>query len=671
MIAAQNKQVKRTMQVVVAMLCLFAVTAGAQYRDWIGEEETANSRWVPKLKYILTDMDGEKDTFKTTVGGTQEVTRFYGSPRIAVGWDNFIYHPNLLMYTALFEPGYTWRRTSVNGFNTDSSEVALDGKLDASLLSAKPYATTLTFDRGNDEVQYGFFNTASIDSQTWGLTTGYRNGPIPVHLTFSDSRESAEEFFQNTSSEQRVLDFTGLNERKNNGVTSFLYQYTGYDRNTDIGGHSISNDSSNHRVELQDTEHFERSMLRSTFRVANRESNGAEETDFTGSSTYELDLTERLHNFYEGTYSQYASDGFGSKQGYASAGLRHQLYESLSSTIEAHGNWTDSTFGGASTQTTSGGMSLSEDYSKQLGSWGRLSISFGTTFDLNHQNSSGGLLLIPNETHVVPANLIVTLKRPRAIVVISVTDSNNIPLDATDFTVNKTSEPWQIQISPLSTRVQAGASIQVTYSIENNPNNSTTAFSQAAQVRLSFWNELASIYARYSFTDNHASTPDIIVDNEDFFQTGATFTWNHLVLNADYTDQRSTFFTLKTFNLSESYSVDVMADSTLGIDLQQQWGVNASGIGPAGIELRQHSSFYDFMLTYDWRPWQSFNWKNEIGYQYQTGFAMNQKLFAARSYLNWLVGKIQVNAGYEHEDVDFLHQSKTKDYVFLKLRRSF
>jgi hypothetical protein len=279
--------------------------------------------------------------------------------------------------------------------------------------------------------------------------------------------------------------------------------------------------------------------------------------------------------------------------------------------------------------------------------------------------------LIPNESHVVPANLIVTLKRPRAVAVVSVTDSNNIPLDATDYTVNKAAEPWQIQISPFSTRVQSGSPIQVTYSIENNPNNSTTAFSDAVQVRLSFWNEMASIYARYSFTDNRTSSRDVIVDNEDVLQAGANFTRNRIALSADYTDQRSTFFTLKTANLSESYSVDVTGDSTLGINLGQQWGVNTSSGGPGGIQLRQNSSFYNFMMTYDWRPWQRFNWKTEIGYQYQTGFNMNQNLFAARTYLNWMVGKIQMNAGYEHEDVDFLHQKKLKDYVFLRLRRSF
>jgi hypothetical protein len=668
----QRTAIRRAMELAIVVLCMLGFVARAEYRDWIGEEEAANSRWVPRLKYIIVDSDAERETFSLENAPKQQVSRFYVSPRVAVGWDNYIYHPYLLTYSALFEPGYSWRRSTVNGVATDDNELALDGRINAEFLSQKPYATTFSFARGHDEVQYGFFNLASVDSQSWGGATGYRQGGIPTMLSFHDTRADADELFQRTISDDRVLDLSAHNERKNHNVTFFNYEYTQYQRTIDTGTRTISSDSSNHRVDLQDTEHFERSILKSTLRFDNRDSNQAPSAkDFSGTANYDLDLRDDLHNYEQGTYSQYTSDGFDSKNAYADTGLRHQLYESLTSTLDLHGTWSDNASDGATAQATSVGATVTEDYSKRLGNWGRLSLGDSIGFSVNHQSSSGGVLVIANESHVVPANNIVRLSRVRALTLVSITDSNNIALDPGDYTVIHT-EPWRIQINPFGpSHIQTGAQILVTYTIALEPTASSTSFNNAVQLRLSFWNEIASIYARYSFTDNNSSSTDVIVDNEDVFEAGANCTWKGLTLNADYLDQHSTFFSLQSFNLSESYNATVGDTSTLGITLGQQWDVNTSFSGSSDTHLRQHSTFYNFMVTHDWHPLQRFGWKNEVGYQRQTGFNLDQNLIVARAYVNWLVGKIQVSAGYEHENVDYAHQSKLRDYVFFKLRRNF
>lgn len=655
---------------VAVALCMFSFVARAEYRDWIGEEEAANSRWVPKLKYIVVDSDAERDTFTLENAPNQQLSRYYVSPRVAVGWDNYIYHPYLLTYSALFEPGYAWRRSTVNGIPNDNNELALDGRISAEFLSAKPYATTFSFDRGHDEVQYGFFNVASVDSQSWGATTGYRQGGIPVQLSYHDSQSDGDELFQRTISDDKVLDLSAHNERKNHNMTFFNYEYTQYERTIETTHRTIASDSSNHRVDLQDTEYFERSLLKTTLRFDDRESTQSSANDFNGTANYDLDLKENLHNYYQGTYSQFGGDGFDSRNGYASAGLRHQLYESLTSTLDLHGTWSDSGSGGESSQGSSVGTTVTEDYSKRLGDWGRLSLSESIGVGVNNQSSSGGFLVIANESHVVPANNTVRLSHVRALTLISITDSNNVVLDPSFYTVIH-SEPWQIQINPVTSHIPPGALVQVTYTVANEPTASSTSFNNAVQIRLTFWKEMASLYARYSFTDNNSSSPGIIIDNEDVFESGANFSWKGLTLSADYLDQRSTFFTLSSFDLSENYSRTVSDNSSLGVTFSQQWDVNTSFGGPADTHLRQHSTFYNFMVSYDWHPVQKLNWKNEIGYQHQTGFNLDQNLLAARSYVNWMVGRIQVSAGYEHENVDYLHQSKLRDYVFFKIRRNF
>lgn len=661
----------RAMKVVVAVLCLLAVCARAQYRDWIGEEEAANSRWIPKPKYLLLDTDMTRESFDSGVGPVQYVNRFYISPRMAVGWDNYIYHPYLLTYSALFEPGYSWRRQTVNGVTTDDNEFGVNGRISAEFLSQKPYSSTFSFERGHDEVQYGFFNQASVDTQTWGVSSGYHQGGIPTQISYSDSREDSDELFQRTIADDKELTLTARNERRNHDITFFTYQYDQFDRTVETTTRSSTSDSSNHRIDMQDTENFERSTLKTTMRFNTREANQTSENDLNASANYDLDLRDDLHNYDEGNYSQYASDGFTSRNVYAAAGLRHQLYESLTSSLDLHGGWEDSDAGGQKFQSTSVGASVTEDYTKRLGNWGRLSLSDSIGVGYTHQTSSGGVTLIANESHAVQLNNRVRLTHTRALMLVSITDSNNVVLDPSDYTVIHT-EPWQIQINPFGpSHINPGAQVIVTYTIANEPTANSTSFNNAVQLRLSFWNDLASVYARYSFTDNNSDSPDIVIENEDVLESGATVTWKNLTLNADYLDERSTYFNLRNFNLSESYTMNVSDESTLSVNLNQEWGVNTSKGGPNGLTLRQNNAFYNFMVSYDWRPTQRLSWKNEIGYQIQNGFNMDQDYVAARSYLNWSVGKIQLSTGYEHENVDYLHQTKLRDYVFFKLRRNF
>ncbi len=667
-----NVQSNITKCLIVLSLLWAGTSARSQYRDWAGSDETPEtSRWVPKLKYFEIDMDAERDTYQTTVGGKQETTHLYMAPRLGVGWDNYIYHPSLFNYSALLEPGYMWRQTTESGQKYQTDQTMLDGRLTAELLSVKPYATTFTFNRSHQDVRYGFYNTTTVDAQNWGVSTGYREGPVPFKVSFYQTREDGQELTQRTINEQSILDFQARNERKNDAFTDLAYQYAQYDRRTESLHSSFANQNFSHHVTVQDIEHFEQSVLKSSFRFTTREAKGATESDLTAAANYDLELTPRLHNYDQGTFSQFSGDGYDSRQLYAGAGLRHELYESLTSTLGLNGNRSDSSSAGSSTDSTSGGITVSEDYTKRLGSWGRLSLGGAMGYNLNSQNSGGGGLLVPNESHAVPINNLVKLTHTRTVAVISVTDSNAIPLDPADFLVISATDPWQIQINPFGpSHIQPGAIIQVTYTIQNNPSATSSTFSDSFQIRLSFWDEMAALYARYSATKNQASSADFVVENDEVMQAGASFTWRHLSLNADYTDQRSTFFTLKSFNLGENYSMAITDGSTLGINLSQQWAVNTSGSG-LSTNQTQRSTFYNFMLNYDLRPLPQLTWRNEVGYQRQTGFNTSQNLLAARTYLNWLYGKIQVNLGYEHQDLDFRNEKRQKDYVFLKFRRNF
>jgi hypothetical protein len=51
----------------------------------------------------------------------------------------------------------------------------------------KPYATILSYGRAHEDYHYDFFNSATVDAQSWGVTSGYREGPVPVDFSFQHS----------------------------------------------------------------------------------------------------------------------------------------------------------------------------------------------------------------------------------------------------------------------------------------------------------------------------------------------------------------------------------------------------------------------------------------------------------------------------------------------------
>jgi len=109
------------------------------------------------------------------------------------------------------------------------------------------------------------------------------------------------------------------------------------------------------------------------------------------------------------------------------------------------------------------------------------------------------LVIIPDESHTVPANGLVRLNQPRVTGVSSVSDGNHTPLvPGLDYMIITTTDPWQIQILPLGpSHIQSGAIILVTYTVRSNPSGNYSVFANHFQISLRFWNERANVFFRY------------------------------------------------------------------------------------------------------------------------------------------------------------------------------
>jgi hypothetical protein len=634
---------------------------------------------MPRLKYITMDTEVEDVSYTTkSGGGATDTQRLYLAPAIGIGWDYFIYHPDLLTFSLLAEPGYNWQQYNYAGATSQQNDLLLNGNLTATLLQLKPYATTFNYSRSHEEYQYDFFNSATEDVQNWGMNAGYREGAVPVTVSFEHSTTDSSGLSLDSTTEQTTLSLQAQSSRRNEDFTSLNYQFSQYDSSSTYASDNFKDSSMTHYVTLTDIEHFGKSTLNSSLNYNEQELDGIASDDLNAALDFSMEDTPHLRSFYDYSFARYTTEGVESINQFARVGLQHQLYESLSSTIDVHGSLADSTSLGATLDQQSAGTAASVDYSKLLGEWGHLSISDNASYDLTHQDSTGSQLPINGESHTVPPTGIFFLTQPLDLSVQSVTFYNGsatITLvqgtaPAGDYDVISTTDPWQIRIystGPNHINLSSSPVVQVNYTVQPNPTGDYSVLNDQFQVRLDFWHQRAGIYARYSFSDNQASSPAFVLENISEFQLGGDVSWKGFRADANFTDRQSSLYDYQSVTLSEGYSLRASPRSTVGIDLRQQWSTYPT----AGTNSTPDLTDYSFTARYEWQPVSSLSWNTEAGYEQERGAGEDQDLIVARSYLNWFVGKLDLRLGYEFQDQQYTAETRERNYVFLRMRRNF
>jgi hypothetical protein len=666
---------RRDLRALTALVLAAGASRAAAQSEYFAPPEP--QRTAPRLEYISVDAEAEQVSSKSN-GGTTDTRNIYLAPTVGIGWDSYLYHPDLLTFSLLAEPGYTWQQYVLNGATSAQTSLLLNGNFTGTVLQAKPYATILSYSRSHEDYHYDFFNSATVDAQNWGVTSGYREGPVPVDFSFQHSTRDSSGISLNGQTDQTTFNFHAQNSRHNENLTDLTYQFSQYGSSTSYASQNFTDSSTTHYATLTDAEHFGKNSLNTSLNYSRQDEQGVSSDNLNAMLDFSMQHTEHLRSFYDYSFSRYTSEGAESVNQLARAGLQHQLYESLSSTIDVHGALSDNTSPGASLDQQSAGTAASVNYSKRLGEWGRLSIGDSASYDLTHQASTGSELLINNESHTVPPSGSFFLTQPLDLNVQTVTYFNGSATvtlvrgaaPAGDYDVITTTDPWQIRIysgGPNHMDLSSSPVVQVNYTVQPNPSGDYSVFNDEAQIRLDFWHNRAGIYARYNFSDNQAGSPGFVFENISEFQAGGDVSWKGFRADANFTDRHSSLYDYQSVTLSEGYSLRASAHSTAGVDLRQQWSTYPN----AGTNSTPDLAYYSFTARYDWQPVSSLSWNSEVGYEEDHGAGEDQNLVVARSYLNWFVGKLDFRLGYEYQNQEYTSETRERNYVFLRMRRNF
>jgi hypothetical protein len=463
-----------------------------------------------------------------------------------------------------------------------------------------------------------------------------------------------------------------FNDRSNADTTVLDYQFNHYVNQSSSESSSYTSESSSNLLLLTDSEHFQRSTLYSSLNINELDSEGTASSNLNGFCNYNLDVTPRLRAFITDTEANSFGDGFDSAENGVIAGINHQLFESLSSHLDLHGSYSENNSIGAILDTLTYGTTASANYNKRLGAWGHLSVNNSASYDLTDQKSSGDELIIPDESDTIPAvgPMIIRLKTPLDLAITSIT-KDNAPLDASEWKAITTTDPWQIQFFGGGAHsVTSGDNIVITYVVRPNPSGTYSTINYAGEINLRFWHDQAGVRVSYLTTENHTESPGFVLQNIEQYQFGGDVGWGGCHADASYTNQQSTLYSYQSYAFSESYTRPITSHCTVGANLYQQWNNFPAG-SDSSTNQPQNLAFFNYMLHADWHPEGVFSATAETGLQQQRGTLVDENLFAARLYLNWTITKLEIHLGYEHENLQYVGDIYTRNYLFLKMRRRF
>jgi hypothetical protein len=618
-------------------------------------------------------------------GTTVSHEHIFVGPAAGFAVNGSIYHPNFLSYALNVDGAFGWTRDefSSSGFKTatrDEAEYLGSFGFSADLLSGKPYHATAFVNHDHTLRDNDFFTRVTVDSWRYGARAGWRLGKWDLSSdyyhrdeesssVFPVSPPNSAEFNQRTVTHDDVLTFVARNERDRGG-TSLNYSWDQYTR-TDAGRLGVGDDQS---VSIGDNERFgprERYKLNTTLSYFRRDSTSEASDEFLADASLNAEHTPRLNSFYTFDYDRFGLADFHSDSFSGQAGLQHHLYESLFSTVFAHGSDFSTSSSDSSTDVLRFGAGISEAYTKHLGEEHRLRISNSLLVDHTDQETGGAqIVTVRDEHHTFSEGGGIgdsfTLNLPDVVEssIVVTDDHDTQPAYIADFDYRIVQNGARTIIERITgSRIGTNSVVHVSYTAARSASGSYETLSDGAEIRLELWRNFVGIYGRINLSLNNAPA-DLRVQEVTAYTLGTDLTWRWLRAGAEYLIYDSTQSDYRSARFFQSLTWRPDPESTLGMDFTECWidYINAH---------RQEENF-QAITRYHRALTRHLGFDADAGVSYRRGNGVDQVLATVRPSIKYAFGKLNLDAGYDYEYELFLNnEERQKHMFFIRLKRFF
>jgi hypothetical protein len=647
-------------------------------QNQLAPEDVRWTKWRINEVKIGVEVEGDQEK-RTVVNTTQSVNQesFYAIPIMGLDLLGSVYHPNLLQINANVEGGIGWEKNSTDipdGGTRNDNPYLLRYHLSGDILKEKPYAASVFAEKEHTTRDYDFFTRATVDQESQGARVGFTEGPVPFSLAFRHVVEDVTGQTRPMSLDEDVLTFTAYHERSEGNRTDFSYTLDDYTR---LESGSYNQTGTQHLISLNDNKAFgarnwvklNSSLMYNQLETGTTPFDQTTTTDrfnryFTDHEHLNWRHTSQLQSDYNYSYNNQDSGSSSSDGHSASAALRHQLYESLTSAFDVHGQTYSSSGGGASLDTRRYGIGLNENYTKRLANWGRLTFGYSGLLDHETQTSTGLILSIVGENHVLSDAVITYLNQPQVLLsTIQVWDASGNVLYRELLDYQVISHGTQVEIKRVvGGLIPDGSTVRVDYSAVSQPSDSYSTSDNQFQLRLDFFDGLVGIYGRLNLQDNYGGE-SLVLENINDQVVGADLTWRWLRAGAEYEVYDSNLSPYRATRLFQTINYEALANTLLSLDLGQNWTTFP--------EPNRDLTTYHAIARIRTQVTPALAVNVEGGIRFQRGQGYDQDLGTGRAHLEYKYGKLKVQTGYEYENETYIGSLRVRNFFFFRAKRSF
>lgn len=685
-----------------AAVLLRSITASAGQQDRMPRLE--EPQWLRlRINEVSTGAYAEGDFENTRYRNSSTEAyyqRLFVGPLIGLNVSGSVYHPNLLTFQLNGEGSAGWGYEKIESGATSVKRDELEwlGRFNASvqIFDSKPVNATLFANYDHTFRDYDFFSRMTVESWRYGGRLTYHEGPW--HLTLSYARRDEDVYGRPydittvepiviggvdtglfstnsvrqsgiTRSHEDVLGFDARHEREHGGTT-FNYTLNRYSRQ-DAG---VVGEGLDHYISAGDTETFggnRQHTFSGNASYLHRENTDEPSQEITLGTSLNLEhRPDTLWSRYDLHYDRYETGSFDSDNYLSHNELRHQLYESLTSTLILEAARNDVTDSGFDSTTAHIGAGFQESYVKRLSSASRVRVD--NYFMVTHvdTDSSGQVVPVRNETHAFPASAggvlqPVFLSRPnirRETIVVWNASRTREFTEGIHYTIRANGAMTQI-VPTIGGGVPIERNISVDYDADAASSGTYQTLNDLFQVRFDLWNDLWGAYFRLNWLASNARA-DLRVQDLLSYTIGTDASWRGLRAGAEYEMYDSSFSEYNTFRLFQAVSANLDDRSTIGADFSQSW--------TEYTDSNRKEATYTFISRYRTALTRSFGISLEGGLMVRRGDGVDQDLATVRPALDYVFGKTTIRAEYNFEYDLFLNEEERERHMFLlRWRRVF
>jgi len=645
------------------------------------------------LRFQITDtylgMRIEAEHEETTFAGsstTSKYDRLFVAPIIGLNAFGSIYHPNLLSFTlnGEFSPGYTTEESTYT-LSTKRKEYRELGNYYANLifLGEKPYRSSIFLSQNYTYRDYDFFNRVNVNITNYGANLGYQTGPVPFTFKVWQREEDSLGTTSNSWLKETGAILDARNTRES-GETTFNYTVTSHNRR-EYNSQANGTENSFGIADRETLGSHDQMQLSTSASYSTRRYTDSPTDEFNALANLTVEHSPTLSSFYDLTCNHsttdYSTTSSLSSNYHGGISLRHQLYESLTSTLRIQGQDFSSTgsyddssgkkvVSGAETQRF--GIGITESYTKRLGTIGRFTLVGSLLLEHTVQSNTGDTLIQTDENHAFSSKndsagtdsffLNLPYVDQSSIVVTDTHHSMPAYQANKDYTISQNGSLTMIRRTPLS-MIPDNSTVLVSYHAKSSPSGTYGTATGLMNMRIDLWNGLAACYYRMSSVQNSVAS-NLILQDMNLYSVGLESNWRWLRTGVEYESNASTFSSYNDVRFFQSLSFKPDTMSSLNFDF---------------LESRMHYVDADrdeenYSLTARYQ--RAFNRNLSIhfdaGVAVRRGIEVDQTLEMLRPSVEWNFGRLTTKLSYSFYYGKYeLSDKQMKQTLYISAQRSF